>query len=158
MKRPYQILVDRSARREFDDSAPRHAVRTGGPVLRSSFPPVRRADACGAHDEEHMIGTLKRAALTALLVAVGMGGLHAQSTTGGLTGVIKDADGGVVPGATVKATATATGTVLTAVSDDTGQYVVRGLPVGPYNVQVELSGFQTVQVEGVVVRVNEEVR
>ena len=105
-----------------------------------------------------MIGTLKRAALTALLVAVGMGGLHAQSTTGGLTGVIKDADGGVVPGATVKATATATGTALTAVSGDTGQYVLRGLPVGAYNVQVELSGFQTVQVEDVVVRVNEEVR
>ncbi|HTU99317.1 MAG TPA: TonB-dependent receptor [Luteitalea sp.] len=105
-----------------------------------------------------MIGTLKRAALTVLLVAVGMGGLHAQTTTGGLTGVIKDADGAVVPGATVKATATATGTELTAISDASGQYVVRGLPVGGYNVQVELSGFQTVQVEGVTVRVNEEVR
>ena len=106
-----------------------------------------------------MIGNLKRVALAALLVALtGVGGLQAQTTTGGLTGVIKDSDGAVVPGATVKATATATGTELLAVSDESGQYVLRGLPVGGYKVQVELSGFQTVQVEGVVVRVNEEVR
>lgn len=106
-----------------------------------------------------MIRTITRVALAALLiVAAGRGGLHAQTTTGGLTGVIRDSDGAVVPGATVTATATATGTALTAVSDATGQYVLRGLPVGGYGVQVELSGFQTVQVEGVVVRVNEEVR
>lgn len=106
-----------------------------------------------------MIGTLKRAALTALLVVAGsLGSLHAQTTTGGLTGVIRDSDGAVVPGATVKATAPATGTTLMAVSDETGQYVVRGLPVGNYQVQVELAGFSTVQVENVVVRVNEEVR
>ena len=92
------------------------------------------------------------------MVAAGAGDLHAQSTTGGLTGVIRDSDGGVVPGATVKATATATGTVLTAISDEAGQYLLRGLPVGAYTVQVELAGFQSVQVENVVVRVNEEVR
>ncbi len=106
-----------------------------------------------------MTRTLQRAALAALLVTLtGVGGLRAQTTTGGLTGVIRDSDGGVVPGATVKATATATGTSLEAISGETGQYVLRGLPVGAYDVQVELAGFQTVQVEGVVVRVNEEVR
>jgi outer membrane receptor protein involved in Fe transport len=106
-----------------------------------------------------MIRTISRVALLALLLtAAGTGGLHAQTTTGGLTGVIRDSDGAVVPGATVKATATATGTMLTAVSDETGLYALRGLPVGSYTAQVELSGFQTVQVEDVVVRVNEEVR
>ena len=105
-----------------------------------------------------MIRTITRVALMALLVAAGAGGLQAQTTTGGLTGVIRDSDGGVVPGATVNATATATGTTLSAVTDEAGQYLLRGLPVGTYAVQVELAGFQTVHVEGVVVRVNEEVR
>jgi len=106
-----------------------------------------------------MIRTIARVTLVALLmVTAGAGDIHAQSTTGGLTGVIRDSDGGVVPGATVKATATATGTVLTGVSDEAGQYLLRGLPVGAYTVQVELAGFQSVQVENVVVRVNEEVR
>ena len=105
-----------------------------------------------------MIRTITRVALMALLVAAGAGGLQAQTTTGGLTGVIRDSDGAVVPGATVNATATATGTTLTAVTDETGQYLLRGLPVGSYAVQVELAGFQTVHVEDVVVRVNEEVR
>ncbi|AMY11746.1 TonB-dependent Receptor Plug Domain protein [Luteitalea pratensis] len=105
-----------------------------------------------------MIRTITRVALMALLVAAGAGGLQAQTTTGGLTGVIRDSDGGVVPGATVNATATATGTTLSAVTDEAGQYLLRGLPVGTYKVQVELAGFQTVHVEGVVIRVNEEVR
>ena len=86
-----------------------------------------------------MIRTIYRVALTALLVAAAAGGLQAQTTTGGLTGVIRDSDGAVVPGATVKATATATGTMLTAISDEAGQYLLRGLPVGGYGVQVELS-------------------
>ena len=46
--------------------------------------------------------TISRVALMALLVAAaGIGGLQAQTTTGGLTGVIRDSDGAVVPGATV---------------------------------------------------------
>ncbi len=106
-----------------------------------------------------MIANLKKAAGALLLVALtGVGGVQAQTTTGGLTGVIRDSDAAVVPGATVKATATATGTSLDTVSNEGGQYVIRGLPVGTYTVQVELAGFQTVQVQDVVVRVNEEVR
>ena len=66
-------------------------------------------------DETPMLRTITRVALTALLVAAGAGGLQAQTTTGGLTGVIRDSDGAVVPGATVTATATATGTALTAI-------------------------------------------
>jgi outer membrane receptor protein involved in Fe transport len=95
-----------------------------------------------------------------LVVALvtGVAGLHAQTTTGGLTGVIKDTEGGMVPGAMVRATNTATGTGQSTVTLDSGQYVLRGLPVGTYTVQVELQGFQTARAENVTVRVNEEVR
>src|SRR5688572_700659 len=82
----------------------------------------------------------------------------AQTTTGGITGVIRDAGSGVLPGVTVKATHEATNTVVETVSNDMGTYVLRGLPVGRYTVVAELAGFQTAKHTNVVVRVNEEVR
>lgn len=94
--------------------------------------------------------------VVALLCAVSP--LHAQTTTGGIVGVVRDSDGGVMPGVTVTATNTATNAQFTATSADTGQYVLRGLPVGPYSVIVEMDGFQPVKNDGVVIRVNEDVR
>jgi outer membrane receptor protein involved in Fe transport len=106
-----------------------------------------------------MSRTLFRTAAAVLLgLLTAAATTSAQTTTGGLTGVIRDSDGGVVPGATIEATSTATGATASAVSSETGQYVLRGLPVGTYVVKVELSGFQTVRAENIVVRVSEEVR
>lgn len=82
----------------------------------------------------------------------------AQTTTGGITGVVQDAGGGVLPGVTVKATHEATNAETSAVSNDVGVYVLRGLPVGRYTVVAELSGFQISKNTDVVVRVNEDVR
>jgi hypothetical protein len=84
--------------------------------------------------------------------------VDAQTTTGGITGVIQDAGGGVLPGVAIKATHGATNAETTAVSNQDGIYVLRGLPVGRYTVVAELSGFQTSKNTDVVVRVNEDVR
>jgi Carboxypeptidase regulatory-like domain/TonB-dependent Receptor Plug Domain len=81
-----------------------------------------------------------------------------QTTTGGITGLIRDAAGGVLPGVTVKATHEGTNAETTAVSNDEGVYVLRGLPVGRYSVVAERSGFQAAKNTDVVVRVNEDVR
>lgn len=97
-------------------------------------------------------------ACSGLLLVTTQQSLQAQTTTGGIVGVVKDADGGAVPGATAKAVNTATNAEFSTVSGDTGQYVLRGLPVGPYTLTVELSGFQTFKRTDIVVRVNEEVR
>ncbi len=94
--------------------------------------------------------------IVALLCAVSR--IEAQTTTGGITGVVRDSNGGAVPGASVTATNTATNAEFTTVSADTGQYVLRGLPVGPYAVAVELTGFQAARYPDVTVRVNEDVR
>jgi outer membrane receptor protein involved in Fe transport len=96
------------------------------------------------------------ACLIALLFAAP--GLHAQTTTGGLLGVVRDANGGVVPGAAVKATNADTNAEFSAITGESGQYALRGLPVGSYLVTVELQGFRTFRHPDVVVRVNEEVR
>ncbi len=95
-------------------------------------------------------------ACSGLLLVTTQQSLHAQTTTGGIVGVVKDADGAAVPGATAKAVNTATNAEFTTVSGDTGQYVLRGLPVGPYTLTVELSGFQTFKRTDIVIRVNEE--
>ncbi len=61
-----------------------------------------------------------------------------------LAGAIVDGTKAVLPGATVTATMIDTGRVTTAVSDERGEYRLRGLAPGRYKVQAELSGFSTV--------------
>lgn len=99
-----------------------------------------------------------RTSLVVLALAALWAPADAQTTTGAVTGVVQDAGGGVLPGVTVKAIHAATNAETTAVSNDVGLYVLRGLPVGRYTVVAELSGFQTSKNTDVVVRVNEEVR
>jgi len=63
-------------------------------------------------------------------------------TTAALTGVVKDAQGAVVPGATIVAIHEPSGTTYQAVSQEDGRYTIPGMRVGgPYKVTAELSGF-----------------
>src|SRR5688572_19511359 len=89
-----------------------------------------------------LLAYLERAAIALIIVASGAVA-GAQTTTAGITGVVQDAGGGVLPGVNVKAIHEATNAETTAVSNEVGQYVLRGLPVGRYTVVAELSGFQT---------------
>jgi hypothetical protein len=100
----------------------------------------------------------KTLTFTAWLLAAIALPLAAQTTTGGITGVVRDTGGGVLPGVTVKATHEATNTVSTGVTNDAGLYVLRGLQVGRYSVVAELTGFQGARNTDVVVRVNEDLR
>src|SRR5687767_706267 len=77
----------------------------------------------------------------------------AQQTTGNITGRILDDQGAAIPGATVTATSTQTGFVRTDVSDAEGLYRLNALPVGAYNLVVELAGFTRVEQTGLVVNV-----
>ena len=63
-------------------------------------------------------------------------------TTGNLSGVIVDAQGGVLPGAIVTATHTPTGTKYEAVTDGSGRYSILNIRVGPYSIAVTMSGFR----------------
>jgi Carboxypeptidase regulatory-like domain/TonB dependent receptor len=65
----------------------------------------------------------------------------AQQTESRIFGKITDANGGVLPGATVTITAEKTGAVRTAVVDADGRYIVTNLTPGQYTVSVELNGF-----------------
>ena len=66
----------------------------------------------------------------------------AQGTSSSISGVVLDAAGGAIPGATVVVTSDATGTKFEAVTNGTGAFNVPALPVGTYTVTVSLAGFQ----------------
>jgi len=66
----------------------------------------------------------------------------AQST-GRIRGVVSDAQGGLVPGATILVRNQSTGEERTTVSDRQGDFVVPALPVGVYRIEVRLQGFQS---------------
>jgi hypothetical protein len=67
----------------------------------------------------------------------------AQTGAASLTGIVTDASGGVVPGATVTATNAATNVEYTAVSNNAGNYTIQSVPVGSYVVKAELASFKT---------------
>jgi hypothetical protein len=101
---------------------------------------------------------IRQIPLTAWLLVAGALPVAAQTTTGGITGVVRDVSGGVLPGVAITATHEATNAVTTVVTNAVGLYVLRGLPVGRYSVVTELAGFQGAKNTDVVVRVNEDVR
>jgi hypothetical protein len=70
--------------------------------------------------------------------------LQAQSGTGRISGLVKDASGGVVPGVTVLAVHEETGIRQETVTTEAGLFLFPSLPVGPYTLRAELSGFRPV--------------
>ena len=60
-----------------------------------------------------------------------------------IVGTVKDATGGVVPGATVTAKNADTGFTRSAVTDANGEYRLPSLPPGRYSLTTELAGFST---------------
>ncbi len=67
----------------------------------------------------------------------------AQAVYGSIGGVVKDASGGIVPGATVTVTSLERKTVDTVVSNESGFYVKEQLLPGTYEVKAEIAGFKT---------------
>jgi hypothetical protein len=68
--------------------------------------------------------------------------LYAQANRATVSGVVTDAQGAVVAGATVSATDTATGVVTSTKTNDAGLYSMGNLEIGTYSVAAEHPGFQ----------------
>jgi hypothetical protein len=78
----------------------------------------------------------------------------AQITSGDLTGLITDASGGAVPGATVDLTNEATGVKATQTSDATGEYHFYNLAIGMYDLSVSAKGFAPTDAKGIPILTN----
>jgi hypothetical protein len=81
--------------------------------------------------------------------------LFAQAGRGAISGLVTDASGAIIPGATVTATETATGTKLSAVTTAAGIYSFISLSPGTYQVSASQSGFETTLRKGVIVSVDQ---
>jgi len=77
----------------------------------------------------------------------------AQSDRGTITGTVSDSAGAVVPGAVVVATNSETGVQSRTVTTSTGNYTIPSLPVGLYDVSVEVPGFKKHLQRGIKVQV-----
>src|SRR5436309_13712787 len=76
----------------------------------------------------------------------------AQITTGTVSGVVRDAQDAVIPGATVVLISETRGTrSAPAVTNETGTYVFPNVTPDTYTVEVSLEGFKTAQRTGVAV-------
>ncbi len=94
------------------------------------------------------IGLLTVALATAIASsALAQGG--GASSTGTIQGRVTDAQGAVLPGATVTATSPSALGAQSTVTSETGNYRFPALPPGVYTVTYELAGFNTVRREGI---------
>ncbi len=93
-------------------------------------------------------GVLRGVLLVVLTATV----VRAQATAQ-ISGTVKDSSGGVLPGADVTVTQTDTGLKRSVVTDGTGSFSVPGLPVGPYRLEVSLTGFKSYAQTGIVLQV-----
>ena len=87
---------------------------------------------------------LRRIALFSFLLLGAASTAFAQFDRGTISGTVKDAQGGIVPGATVTVTSTQTQQSNTTVTDATGFYTFPNLNAGRYELLVELSGFKKI--------------
>jgi len=84
--------------------------------------------------------------------------VQAQSTTQSVLGLVVDATGAVVQGATVTLTNIGTNVVLTTTTNETGNYTFPPVPVGNYDVRVETPGFKVETVRNMRVETAAQVR
>jgi len=68
----------------------------------------------------------------------------AQPAGGSIAGLVRDASGAAIPGATVRIVNEVTGVSLQAVSDEQGGYRTEALGPGAYTVEIALDGFEAV--------------
>ncbi len=85
-----------------------------------------------------------------ILVCGSVAPLRAQYTTARLSGIVSDATGAVVAGATVTVRDVETGYSQTTTSTDAGQYLFPSLPVGNYQIKVSMGGYTSYVQKGIV--------
>ena len=81
---------------------------------------------------------------------------RSQTSFGGdFEGIVRDATGGVLPGATLVLTNVDTGVERTSVTNAAGRYRIPAVPAGAYRIAVSLDGFATVQRDGLSLEVGQ---
>jgi len=88
-----------------------------------------------------------RCVVAAIALLIASGAASAQTYTGGMRGVVKDAQG-IVPGVEVTLVNDATNAARSVVTNEVGEYSFPGVLPGTYTVRVALAGFRTEERRG----------
>lgn len=92
-------------------------------------------------------------ALLAALFLFALGTLAQSTTDGAIGGVVTDASGAVVPGATVTARNLGTSGTATAATDGNGRYLISHLQPGTYSLEISAKGFAAYRATNITVEV-----
>src|SRR5438046_236404 len=92
------------------------------------------------------------AAIVAVSFVLARTQVMAQSTAQ-ISGVVTDQSSAILPGVEVKVTQTDTGITRTAVTNETGLYILPNLSIGPYRLEAALPGFRSYVRTGIVLQV-----
>jgi hypothetical protein len=99
--------------------------------------------------------SLRASVLAVAAAALLAPGVSAQTTTGTLGGAVSDVSGGRLPGASIAARHLQTGLLRTTQAGADGRFSLPLMPVGAYELRVELQGFRPVVRHDVEVAVGE---
>ena len=99
-------------------------------------------------------GAARVAVMLFALLGGWSGVLHAQGAgNASVLGTVTDSAGALVPGASVQVKNIATGRVQQVPTDEQGRYTIADLPIGEYEAQASLAGFQTTVRRGITLTV-----
>ena len=93
--------------------------------------------------------------LLTLVLAAWPAALDAQTTSASVSGIVQDAQGGVLPGVTVTMTSRTQGNALTTVSDAGGRFVFPIVRPDSYTLRAEIQGFKALERTNLVVNAND---
>ncbi|HSB12354.1 MAG TPA: carboxypeptidase regulatory-like domain-containing protein [Blastocatellia bacterium] len=96
-------------------------------------------------------------ALALLVSSVPANAFSQTATTSRITGIVTDANGGVVPGASIKLENKGTQAQRTAITNDEGRFVFPSLEPGDYAITVEARGFRKTTVSQVAAQVSKSI-
>ena len=102
-----------------------------------------------------MTQALRRLLGIAALVTLVCPALSAQSTTATIQGTVRDNQDAVVPGALVTVRNIETGATRTLTTEGNGNYRFLNMPVGNYDLVVEMQGFSKYQRSGITLSLNQ---
>ena len=85
-----------------------------------------------------------RPLVAAVLLLLLMHPAAAQTDTGEISGVVRDTQGGVLPGVAVVAAHLDSGTRIERVTDGEGRYFFPSLRTGSYTITADLTGFRRI--------------
>ena len=94
---------------------------------------------------------IRLCAVAAVVIATSTAAWAQGTSTTSITGIVQDAQGGAVPGATVVIKNNGTNAVINTVSNEQGTFTANSIDPGTYTVTVSLMGFKTAVLNDVVV-------